>query len=238
MSLLQKTGCASCGAPLQYLEAREPMRCAMCQQEHEADARCVRGHFVCDACHAADPVEVILTLVRSASTRDPVALATQAMSSPRIPMHGPEHHFLVPASLIAAACEAAGKNDERERLLQEARKRSAIVRGGFCGFFGTCGAAVGVGIFASLWYGTNPLSKEGWKTANGLTARILATIAAAGGPRCCKRDTYLAVRGAAEVAREDWGIAFDVPERIVCTHHLLNRECLGPACSFHPEAGT
>ncbi|VUT25840.1 MAG: hypothetical protein MOIL_01256 [Candidatus Methanolliviera sp. GoM_oil] len=55
--------------------------------------------------------------------------------------------------------------------------------GGFCGYHGDCGAAVGTGIFISLITDATPLSKHEWKLSNLMTAKSLLSIANHGGPR-------------------------------------------------------
>ena len=55
---------------------------------------------------------------------------------------------------------------------------------------------MGTGIFISLITDATPLSKEDWGLANRMTAASLNTIAEHGGPRCCKRDSFLAIMDA------------------------------------------
>ena len=43
----------------------------------------------------------------SSGERDPVALATALMGLEGVPMHGPEHHFLVAAALLTPAASVA-----------------------------------------------------------------------------------------------------------------------------------
>jgi hypothetical protein len=44
-------------------------------------------------------------------------------------MHGPEHHFLVPASLITAYCNHRGEPGRKGELLARARERASRSRG-------------------------------------------------------------------------------------------------------------
>ena len=71
------------------------------------------------------------------------------------------------------------------------QQRGKQVPGGTCGFFGCCGAAVSAGIFGAIVLESTPLSEETWGKANLLTSKCLANEAKVGGPRCCKRNTYL-----------------------------------------------
>lgn len=163
-------------------------------------------------------------------------IAKALMDLDGLPMHCPYHHYLTAAALLTSAALHSGYPEEKLRsLLKTARERAASVPGGYCGQFGCCGAAVSVGIFASVWQGTTPLSKTGWAAANEMTARALTAVASADGPRCCKRVTYLALSSAIPAARELLSVdagGFSAP---VCHHFKQNRECLGAACPFFPR---
>lgn len=226
-------GCLICGAPLDYRAEAAPAECALCGAAARSPVACREGHFVCDACHAAPGAEVIERACLASATADPVELATRLMRHPALRLHGPEHHFLVPAALLTAWANASGRGGERAGLLAEARRRAGAVPGGSCGFHGACGAGVGVGIFAALATGATPLAREAWGTANQATGRALTAIGGAGGPRCCKRTTWLAILAGARVAGE----ALGTPLRATgpsCEWAGLNAECLGEPCPFHP----
>lgn len=148
-------------------------------------------------------------------------------------MHGPEHHCLVPAALIAAYCNHQGEPGRKAALLRQARTRAGMVPGGFCGSHGTCGAAIGTGIFVSLITGSTPLKKQEWSLSNQMTARSQMVIARHGGPRCCKRDSWLAIRTAVTFVSERFGVTLPVLDTVRCEFGEINRECLQEACPFH-----
>jgi hypothetical protein len=167
------------------------------------------------------------------TSTDPVGMAIDLMQSPLVAMHGPEHHFLVPAVLLAAASNRAGVAEETKAArLKKARQRAGLVKGGFCGMLGDCGAAVGTGIFVSVLLGATPLSAGEWQLANLATAESLRAIALAGGPRCCKRNTMIALRAAIGFARDRLGIDLPEPPAWTCTFSSLNRECRREECAF------
>jgi hypothetical protein len=228
-------GCLVCGRELAYALRAEPARCVVCGVEEPSAARCPDGHYVCDACHAGSAKDVIERACRNHDGQDAVALATALMRHPAVKMHGPEHHFLVPAALIAAWGTATGAPD-RAALLAEARRRSDTVVGGSCGFHGACGSGVGVGIFASLATGATPRSGASWGQANRATARALQVIGDTGGPRCCKRTTWLALLSGIRFAREELGVALG-GRGPRCEFHGRNADCLERGCPFYP-AGT
>ena len=229
-----KNDCLVCGAPLVYLDQNEALTCHDCGRSFDAAVRCENGHFVCDACHSQTANEWILQQCLASTSRDPLGLAVSLMKDARVAMHGPEHHFMVPAVLWTAYANTAGVNpDAKSRRLAQAKQRAETVVGGSCGFHGNCGAAVGTGIFISLVTGATPLSREAWRACNLMTARSLMTIANLGGPRCCKRDSFLAIREAIAFMDTEMGVKLEEHEPIVCEFSDFNHECLLGECPFY-----
>ena len=68
-----------------------------------------------------------------------------------------------------------------------------------------------------------------------LTAKSLFSIANRGGPRCCKRDSFLAIIEAAEFMKEHFKINLPIKEKIVCGFSHLNTECLHDHCKFYQQ---
>ena len=64
-----------------------------------------------------------------------------------------------------------------------------------------------------------------------MTARALENIGKAGGPRCCKRDSFLAILAAVDFVREHLGVEMErtVP---VCSYSSRNNQCIGRRCPF------
>ncbi|HEY6099066.1 MAG TPA: DUF5714 domain-containing protein, partial [Anaeromyxobacter sp.] len=231
-----RTGCLVCGAAIEYLQAAADVSCATCGALQAGTARCAAGHFVCDGCHSGSAKDVIERFCAATASTDPVEISRVLMRHPKVKMHGPEHHFLVPAALLAAHANARGEPGEKRRLLAEARRRSEPVAGGFCGYQGACGAAIGAGIYASIASGATPLAREPWALANAATAKALEVVSRVGGPRCCKRTTWLVLLSAIRFARERLGVAL-AGRGARCEHSALNRECIEARCPFHPSPG-
>lgn len=228
-----RTGCLICGQALQYFEAPRKLTCEKCGLEFEAGACCENNHYVCDRCHSRAGFEAISESALAAGSADPVQVAREMMENGFINMHGPEHHYLVVAALLAAYKNAGGRVD-LEKVLPLARQRAEKVPGGICGLWGSCGAGIGSGIFISLVTGASPLSGREWSLANQMTSRSLASIAENGGPRCCKRDTYLAILAAVDFVREHLGVKMTRPETVRCSFYMNNPSCRKEACLFYP----
>lgn len=224
--------CLVCGGELHYLDREQEMTCAHCGKTFLSRASCVHGHFICDACHARGSVSVILDHCRRSTLRDPIALVQEIMDEPYIHMHGNEHHIMVGAALIAAYHNAGGEVD-LEAALKEMEARGEKYPGGSCGFWGCCGAAVSVGMFWSIVTGTTPLSGKTWGLANQATAAALQEIGALGGPRCCKRNSFTAIRAGAAFVKEHLGVEMELPEEIVCHYYGNNRQCIREKCPYY-----
>lgn len=225
--------CLVCGAPLEYLKVQEEMECSFCHKKFMSLARCVKGHYICDNCHEKMGLEVIREVCSKTDSRNPIAIMKEIIQSPYIYMHGPEHHVLVGAALLAAYKNSGG-NIDLEWALTEMENRGKQVPGGICGMWGTCGAAVSTGIFISLITGASPLSGKEWGLCNEMTSRGLGAIAETGGPRCCKRDSYTAMLQAVEFVEEKFGIRMELPKKVVCGQWDRNSQCLKEKCPYHP----
>lgn len=229
-----KTGCLICGKDLEYFEPPRRMKCEICGADFESEAACLDGHFICDDCHRQDGYAVISKFAQTAAETDPLAIARRMMSDSQINMHGPEHHYLVVAALLAAYKNAGGSLDFGKSLAL-ARQRAQKVPGGICGHWGCCGAAVASGIFVSLITGATPLSVQEWSLANQMTSLSLQAIAANGGPRCCKRNSYLAILTAAKYVKEHFQLDLAATEQPPsCSFFGGNPSCKKEACLFFP----
>ena len=195
---------------------------------------CKDGHYVCDACHAQKGLLYITHYTSATDSKNPIAIATEIMKNPAINMHGPEHHYLTAASLLAAYKNAGGETDFHKSL-HNILQRAKNVPGGICGMWGSCGAGIATGIFISVITGATPLSVKEWSLANEMTSKSLAVISENGGPRCCKRNSYLAILQAAKFINERFNVAMEVPERIICEFSHRNDQCKKSDCLFYSD---
>ena len=71
----------------------------------------------------------------------------------------------------------------------------------------------GTGIFVSLVTNSTPLSVGEWRLSNLMTAKSLLTIANHSGLRCCKRNTYLAIKEAVNFVKLNFDITIKTKKR-------------------------
>lgn len=225
--------CLVCGKPIIYFDKAKKMKCIMCHKTFESYASCEDGHFVCDECHAKKGIDMVMEECKNSTSKNPIALLQKLMEDPYIYMHGPEHHVMVGAVLLTAYHNCGGEIDLDEAL-EEIRQRGGQYPGGSCGLWGACGAAVSTGMFMSILTKATPLTGKSWRMSNEMTAKALEEIAKLGGPRCCKRNSFTAVKVAAEYVRENMGIVMELPEKILCDFSAENKQCLKKHCPYNP----
>ena len=226
---MAKEECIICKAPLEYLQTDELMECAICHKKEYSKTRCVNGHYVCNECHTAG-VDVIIGLCLEETSRNPVEIINKMMEQPFCHMHGPEHHIMVGSALLTAYKNAGGDIDLKTAIV-EMMHRGKSVPGGACGFWGACGAAISSGMFISIITKSTPLAQEPWGLSNLMTSKSLGAIGKIGGPRCCKRDSYLSLLSAIDFAKEHFGVEMERPE-IVCHFSARNNQYIGVRCPF------
>ncbi len=115
---------------------------------------------------------------------------------------------MVGAALLTAYKNAGGQLD-LEKALHEMYRRGKEVPGGACGFWGACGAGISAGQFLAIATQSTPLAVEPWGLSNQMTALALDRIGKAGGPRCCKRDSFLSILAAVDFVREHLGVEME-----------------------------
>ena len=223
-----RSGCMLCGAELVYDNQAREQACHFCGSRQQTNSRCREGHFICDRCHQEEGLEVIRHICLERSEQDMIRLLTIIRSHPAVPMHGPEHHALVPGVILAAFRNSGGRISHE--TIGAGIERGAGIPGGACGFWGSCGAAIGAGIAASLILDATPLTPHPRQQAQEFGARVLAAIGGIRGGRCCQRETWLALTTTARLAPQYFGISLRADSVIHCSQYRQNRECIQKQC--------
>jgi hypothetical protein len=226
------SGCRVCGAPLAYERYPQERRCAYCGLPFSTNSHCQEGHYVCDRCHGQDALAVIRHICLHTDETDMIRLLERIRRHPAIPVHGPEHHAMVPGIILAVYRNLGGEIPET--LVETGISRGGNIAGGFCGFMGICGAAVGVGIAFSLLLDANPVKPGQRQLVQSATQAALKEIAGLEAARCCQRDSWIALVKAAELSKSMLAVTLRADHRLLCEQRHQNRECLGKRCPLHP----
>jgi MoaA/NifB/PqqE/SkfB family radical SAM enzyme/ubiquinone/menaquinone biosynthesis C-methylase UbiE len=223
--------CMVCGAPLIYLGAEKMLECSYCGRVKAATAQCEAGHFVCDECHAEDHTAFIKSFCATAAATDPIALFLEMRAAHQFPLHGPEHHALVPAAFLTAYRNRFGEPPAAR--IEAAIQRGAALSGGTCAYWGACAAALGIGIAYSAIRRATPLSSAPRAGVQTVVSRILAEIGRHPAPRCCRRESLLALTLGCELSAQYLPNALAAARPPACDQTARNRECAHDTCPFH-----
>jgi len=221
-----------CGKPLIYFQKRRSIKCYYCGIDEETLACCSAGHFVCDKCHSIEAIDLITEVCTKTKSTSPLDIAEGIMTHPSIPLNGPEHHVLVPAVLLAASRNAKPELNLKFDAIQEAIERGKKVPGGWCGFYGCCGAAVGLGIAVSILSSATPLKGRERALANLAVSKGLKD-AADGGPVCCKRMVRRILKIAIPFLKRYFNIKLNPFSSVqICQYTRRNNKCIKLECPY------
>lgn len=221
--------CLICKAQLKYLNEDIEMECAICHKTEYSKTQCINGHYVCNECHTQG-LDSIFSVCLTEKSKNPIEIMNKMMKLPFCHMHGPEHHIMVGSALITAYKNSGGEIDLKKSLV-EMKNRGSKVPGGACGFWGACGAGVSSGMFISIITGSTPLENKSFGLSHKMTAKSLQAIGETGGPRCCKRDSYLSLLNAVDFVKENLGVEMEKCD-VICEFSSQNNQCIGERCPF------
>ena len=228
--LRHSTGCMVCGNSLVYLDKDEPNTCRFCSGEFIANAVCRDGHFVCDTCHGTGVLEFVRRICVVTDQTDMMALAETIRAHPAFPVHGPEHHFMVPGVILAAFRNAGGIIADEAIINGIARGKA--IPGGTCAFWGVCGAAAGAGIALGIILGANPLIADKRRIVSQAVAEMTKAIGETEAARCCRRETLTVLSKTAELSKTLLSVVLKAENAGDCSQVGRNKECITNACRF------
>jgi ubiquinone/menaquinone biosynthesis C-methylase UbiE len=222
--------CRVCGSPLTYLENDREKKCAFCGIVKMANAVCEKDHFVCDACHGENAVNIVRQICMNTDETDMINLLNIIRNHPAIPLHGPEHHFIVPG-VIVATYRNLGETVTEEDIIT-AIDRGKTIPGGVCAFWGGCGAALGAGAAFAVLLKGNPVKAPERKIVQKITNAISSEINQVEAARCCQRETWTALKTAAALSKKYLPVCLKADGKTHCAQQSKNKECIGKGCPY------
>ncbi|MGE4587946.1 MAG: DUF5714 domain-containing protein [Mangrovibacterium sp.] len=167
---------------------------------------------------------------------NPAGMAYDIMKQKEMRMHGPEHHYLTAAVLVAAYCNEKNLVPEKAELLRKVFYRTNMLPPGACGFYGICGDVQAVGAAVSLLLKITPYSGSELKMLNEVTAKCQQRMACFKGQRCCKRATFSNVYEGAKCMNDMLGTSFVVENTGTCEFSHKNDTCNKNECQFYKNS--
>lgn len=230
--------CEICGTELVYAIAQKDYKilpCDFCSKEYKANTYCPNGHYICDECHANEPISIIRDYCKTTDKKDPFEIADIIMKHPKFNLYGPEHHVLTPAVILTALKNNGVKKPDGSKILNEdideAIRRASKIPGGWCGFYGSCGSGMGSGVAISIFTGATPAKDKQRTLANKMTSRSLNKIAD-DLEHCCKRSVKISICESLDFLKEKFQIDLDYnPNK--CSFSEANPKCEKVRCTFN-----
>ena len=112
--------------------------------------------------------------------------------------------------------------------IKEAIRRASKIPGGWCGFYGSCGAGIGSGVAISIFTGATPSTNKTRSLANEMTSRSLNKIAD-NLEHCCKRSVRISILEALNFLEEKYGIRLNYTSK-KCIFSSYNSKCEKENC--------
>lgn len=182
--------------------------------------------------------EWITDMLMGSTSAAPAELLEKVMADARCVAFGPVHHYIVGGVLLACWRNAEASPNRDSILAADLKKmaeRSKAVPGAACAHWGVCGAAASAGMAYAIIRNNAPLQKEGWAEGQLLVSHLLAAIAHAGTPRCCKRDARVAIREAISHFNALGGPQLKESNAVpTCASLSANAGCIKEACPYFP----
>ncbi|MFX1377696.1 MAG: DUF5714 domain-containing protein [Promethearchaeota archaeon] len=227
--------CEICGKNLIYatkFEDYKDLKCEICGKIFKSNVYCEIGHYMCDTCHSKGPIEIIEQICAETRLKDPFELADKIMKHPNFKIYGPEHHVLTPTVILTALRNNNIKKPNGNEItlfdIKEAIRRASKIPGGWCGYYGSCGAGMGSGIAISIFMDATPSTDYPRTLANQITSRSLEKIAD-NLEHCCKRSVRLSIIETLELLKEKFNIDLGYINKN-CIFSRVNKKCEREKC--------
>ena len=230
-----KDKCEICGEGLEYATQIDDYRdlpCVFCGKKDLVNTYCPNNHYICDKCHSKGPIEVIDEICEKTEIKNPFILADNIMKHPKFKVYGPEHHVLVPAVILTTLKNNNIKKPNGQEItlfdIKEAIRRASKIPGGWCGFYGCCGAGMGSGVAISIFTSATPSTNTPRTLANKVTSNALAKIAD-NLEHCCKRSVKISILETLEFLKKEFSINLDYKAE-KCEFSRINDKCEREKC--------
>ena len=163
--------------------------------------------------------------------KDPIEIFNEIVSKDYINIHGPEHHYLDGASFLIAYRNNGGIININDAL-DELAKRTVKMPGAMCGYWGVCGSVTSIGACLSIINNTTPITNNNYYKDNmQFTSELLNIMSIIGGPRCCKRNAFLALEQAIYFMKNQYNFEIN-HNKINCNYSSLNKQCIKERCPY------
>ncbi len=177
-------------------------------------------------------VKLIAEECKKSTGVNPVKIFNEVAGKDFVRIHGPEHHVLDGACILAAYSNAGG-NINLDEGLEWMVAQGVKMPGAQCAHWGVCGAATSIGAALAFIDQCGPLSTDGsWGRKMLFTSKAVERMGKINGPRCCKRDAYISFEAAVEFINANYDVKLEAGG-IKCRFSGRNQQCIAGRCPYH-----
>jgi hypothetical protein len=209
-----------CSSALMYADQAVNLECSYCGKAEQGHIRCPNGHYICDACHNKEALQVIEDIAFATLSKNPFEIADRMMSYPGLPMLGCQHAYIAGGAFMAAIKNEGshGAGNEQIKEVFERTGRQAV--GGYCGLTGVCGISPAMGACYAVLTGSKCGADSEQKKTMESVNRVSQAIAELTGPSCCKAYVRASLETAVAFLRETLGVTLPVKQETGCIYTL------------------
>ena len=207
-----------CGSVLEYLEQARGVTCSSCGKVEHGHIKCPNGHYICDACHNRDAMQIIEDSASTTKSKDPFEIADLMMSYPGLPMLGCQHAYIAGGAFMAAIKNEGTRalsNDDIKEVFARTQKQA---HGGYCGLSGVCGIAPAIGSCFAVLTGSKCGTNQEQRITMEAVTRVTRAITDLTGPSCCKAYVWTSLKVAVDYLSESLNISLPPSQAITCNY--------------------
>jgi hypothetical protein len=228
-----------CGSVLEYLDQAQSVKCTYCGKAEHGHIKCPNGHFICEACHNQDAMQIIEDISLTTKSDDPFEIAGWMMSYPGLPMLGCQHAYIAAGAFMAAIRNEGTRAVSNEEIKEVFSRTEKQAHGGYCGLSGVCGIAPAVGACFAVLTGSKCGTDQEQRITMEAVTRVTGAITDLTGPSCCKAYVWTSLLTAVTFLKEKFDIALPVKTAAIkCEYSSKHPHgCRESKCPFFETKG-
>lgn len=223
--------CLKCKGKLIHKTEWSYAKCVSCGIREKTQIFCDNDHYYCNTCASKEVIHKLYDMLPDLQGENPSDIAEKLFVECGISGNSP--HPLTTAAFLTAYKNLTNKISDADVL--NGVTKAVQIPGGWCGYYGCCGAAVGLGVAFAIIKGATPMNDRERSLANLVTAEGLKVVAEQGGPRCCIGSVRGVLELSEKLAEENLDITF--PERKGsfkrCWQSHFNDDCKKSRCKYY-----
>jgi len=223
--------CSICKGRICYKGYTFNAKCEFCGEQEDAYIICENDHYLCMDCASKEVMDKLYAIITEIKYENPLDVAEAIIAKCGISGHTP--HPITTASLLIGIKNTTGKITYEQVV--EGVERSYEIPGGWCGYYGACGAAIAIGVSFSVMLNATPSDDNERSLANLATSAALAGVAQLGGPCCCIGSIRISLERGIELIKEHLDIVFPEKQKRFsrCWACELQPTCRKERCKYY-----